>query len=151
VTIAVRTGGALKSVIENGYKPMKASMSGKSGFTLVEIMIVVGILGLLAAISIPNFIRARTRSQMSVCINNLRQIESAKQTWAMENRQASSAVPQKSDIDPYIGRAGNANNVVCPSGGAGATFTTSYTINGVTNKATCNIVPSGQDPHALQE
>ena len=130
---------------------MKARMSGKSGFTLVEIMIVVGILGLLAAISIPNFIRARTRSQMGVCLNNLRQIEQAKQTWAVETRQASSAVPQQSDLDRYMGRAGSANGVVCPSSGPGATFVTSYTLNCVTNKATCNIVPSGHTAHALPD
>ena len=130
---------------------MNARISHKSGFTLVEIMIVVGIIAMLAAISIPNFVRARSRSQRSVCINNLRQIEQAKQQWAMETRQLSSAVPQRSDIDPYIGRAGNAGNVVCPSGGAGATFATSYTLNNVTNKATCNIVPSGRMPHALPD
>ena len=130
---------------------MKARALSKAGFTLVEIMIVVGIVGMLAAISIPNFIRARTRSQTSVCVNNLRQIEQAKQTWAMEMRQPSGAVPQQSDLDPYMGRAGSANGVLCPSGGAGATFTTSYTLNCVTNKATCNIVPSGQNPHTLPD
>ena len=46
----------------------------KSGFTLVEIMIVVAIIGLLAAIAIPSFVNARTRSQQNACINNLRQV-----------------------------------------------------------------------------
>ena len=56
----------------------------KKGFTLVEIMIVVAIIGLLAAIAIPSFMRARTTAQANACINNLRQIESAKDQYALE-------------------------------------------------------------------
>lgn len=56
----------------------------KKGFTLVEIMIVVAIIGLLAAIAIPSFMRARSRSQQSACINNLRMIDAAKEQYAME-------------------------------------------------------------------
>ena len=56
----------------------------KKGFTLVEIMIVVAIIGLLAAIAIPSFMRARVTSQKNACINNLRQIESAKDQYALE-------------------------------------------------------------------
>src|SRR3974390_2229677 len=112
---------------------MKINTSRASGFTLVEIMIVVAIIGLLAAIAIPNFVKARTTSQMNACINNLRQIDGAKQEWGLETKQQASATPVQTDIDPYLGRSGNANNVVCPSGGTGATFGNSYTINALTN------------------
>jgi prepilin-type N-terminal cleavage/methylation domain-containing protein len=67
---------------------MKVSMSRKSGFTLVEIMIVVAIIGLLAAIAVPNFIKARENSQKSACIANLKQIDGAVQTWALEAKIA---------------------------------------------------------------
>jgi prepilin-type N-terminal cleavage/methylation domain-containing protein len=64
-----------------------------SGFTLVEIMIVVAIIGLLAAIAIPNFIKARATSQANACINNLRQIDGGEQQWALENHKTSTAAP----------------------------------------------------------
>ena len=120
---------------------MKINTSRKAGFTLVEIMIVVAIIGLLAAIAIPNFVRARTTSQMNACINNLRQIDGAKQQWALETKQQSTASPADTDIAPYMGRAGNVATLpVCPSGGAASSFAASYTIGIVSTPPVCKIV-----------
>jgi prepilin-type N-terminal cleavage/methylation domain-containing protein len=109
---------------------MKNRTSRNSGFTLVEIMIVVAIIGLLAAIAIPNFVRARTQSQKNACINNLRQIDGAVQQWALENKQAPTATVDKTDVFPYL-----KSSVICPAGGT--TFTDSYALTTVAAKPTC--------------
>ena len=95
---------------------MKTSTRYTAGFTLVEIMIVVAIIGLLAATAMPNFVRARRASQTDACINNLRQIDGAKQQWALENGATAATTVTAANITPYLGRgsAGSVANVCCP-------------------------------------
>src|SRR5258708_39804890 len=109
---------------------MNIRTSRKSGFTLVEIMIVVAIIGLLAAIAIPNFIHARTTSQMNACINNLRQIDGAKQEWALELKQAATASPVGTDIQPYLGRGTGGTLPYCPLDSSKG-FASSYAVGNI--------------------
>jgi prepilin-type N-terminal cleavage/methylation domain-containing protein len=116
---------------------MSSNKRSVEGFTLIEIMIVVAIIGLLAAIAIPNFVRARGTSQTNACISNLRHIFGATQEWALEYRKAPEATVTFNDIQPYL-----RNAVTCPAGGAAATFSSSYSLTTVTNLPTCQIVPA---------
>jgi prepilin-type N-terminal cleavage/methylation domain-containing protein len=109
---------------------MQLSPSRKSAFTLVEIMIVVAIIGLLAAIAIPNFIKAREASQKNACIANLKQIDGAKNTWALEQKKISSDVPVDTDLfgtTVYI-----RDKPACPANGT-------YDLLQVSDKPTCTV------------
>ena len=100
----------------------------------MEIMIVVAIIGLLAAIAIPNFVKARSASQTNACVANLKQIEGAKSTWALEQKKANNATMADSDLfgtDKYI-----RDKPPCPGGGT-------YTLAAVDTRPTCSLSSAG--------
>lgn len=106
---------------------------GKGGFTLVEIMIVVAIIGLLAAVAIPNFMRARTTAQLNACIANLKQVDGAKTLWSLDT--GSTSTPGWTDlVTAYLKKQPS-----CPTG-------SSYTINDLATDPVCN---SGIATHKL--
>ena len=109
---------------------MKINNYRKAGFTLVEIMIVVAIIALLAAIAIPNFVKARTASQKSACIANLKQIDGAKATWALEAKKVNTDTPVATDL--YGSTAYIRVEPGCPAGGT-------YTIGTVAVRPECSL------------
>jgi prepilin-type N-terminal cleavage/methylation domain-containing protein len=109
---------------------MKIHPSKKAGFTLVEIMIVVAIIGLLAAIALPNFVKARQTAQKNACIANLKQIDGAKEQYALENKIANGGACADSDVLPFLK---NTTAIpTCPASGA-------YTVNTIGTVPTCDV------------
>src|ERR1017187_10148642 len=98
---------------------MKATnASNGAGFTLVEIMIVVAIIGLLAAIAIPNFVSARARAQANACISNLKQIDGAASEFALEQgKKTGDPISFPADLTPYIKLNALGSLPPCPAGG----------------------------------
>ena len=119
----------------------------KGGFTLIEIMIVVLIIAILLAIAIPNFLRARESSRAKACQGNLRQIETAKEQWAMDTKAASSAEPVAADLVTEYMKGTEDTLPLCPSSGA-------YAVGDMSTRPTCGITDQGDaeayNDHVLQ-
>ena len=109
-------------------KRRKAMNHARRGFTLVEIMMVITLIGLLAALAIPSFVNARTKSRINSCINNLRQLNSAKDQWAMENAKMETDTVALSDVAPFI----KGGVPTCPASGT-------YEFTVVRTGATCTV------------
>ncbi len=105
---------------------MHITLKKRAAFTLVEVMVVVTLVGMLAGISVPGFVKARDTANLNVIRANLRMIEDVKQQWAWDSRAANTAVPADADLEAYlkgnrmpipvVGEVYNANSVQEPAG-----------------------------------
>ena len=116
----------------------------KSAFTLVEIMIVVLIIGILLAIAVPNFVHARETARSKACIENMKQIASAEEQYAMDQKLATGATAPLMTV--LVGPTAYIKSTpVCPSAGA-------YTINAIGTDPVCGIgvnTPATYAPHII--
>ena len=109
---------------------MRVTSSYRSGFTLVEIMIVVAIIGVLAAVSIPSLVGARKKAQQRACMATLQTINGVKAQWALDMKKGDADVPTDDDLfgpGKYVD-----SKPSCPANGT-------YDIRSVGEKPICSV------------
>ena len=130
--LATNKSASMFSVGVNGSEGWEAFANGNQSTSALAVPAAAAVGGMMAAIAIPNFVRARSTAQENACINNLRLIDSAKQQWALEHNKKSTDTPTMADLTPYIGRGPNGEFPKCPEGGE-------YIIGSVGEKPRCTI------------
>lgn len=123
---------------------MSASATGRAGLTLIETLIVIGIIGVVIAIVLPALARSRAATQRKTCILNLREIDAAKEQFAIEKRKLQGATVRTSDVTPYIR---GSTMPICKAGGT-------YSIQRIGRDPRCSLWRKGhslQDPNSIGE
>ena len=111
----------------------------KRGFTFMEFLMVIVLLGIMVGAVVPNVIKIRDRANINVCKNHLRQIQIAKDQWALENNKFDTDFPTIDNLNPYI--PDGIRSLYCPLDAA-KSFVTSYNIFDVMSNPTCKIAAS---------
>jgi len=124
---------------------MRTKTAQRAGFTIIEIMIVVAIIGILIAIAVPGFIRARNESRARACQENLAKIDGAKEQWALETNQATAAACTIGSL--FVSGTPDSSYLksspTCPGGGT-------YTVGAIGTAPTCSVGGTGPTGHVLQ-
>lgn len=128
--MSTKTGGQWEILRQNTLNLRRRAVRG---YTLVEIMIVVAIIALLAAVAIPNFLKSRNSARVKSCIRNLHTLDTAKAQWAFDSRQPTSARPLSTDISPYLS---DLRLPECPANGT-------YRIRSLGRQPNCSLWPEG--------
>jgi len=111
---------------------MRSKAKKSAGFTMVEIMIVILIIGIITSIAVPNFLQARQTSRRSACIHNLKYIDTRKELFAMEAKLDTGDTVTWTDLVPNYMKF----QPDCPGGGT-------YTINVIGTNPTCTLSAQG--------
>ena len=123
---------------------MKTNMKG---FTLVEIMIVVAIIGLLIAIALPNFLEARKKAQARTCVANMRNVDGAIQQCSIEEPTTASTWDSSTEIS--VNYLKNSSGVYCPTLGSAGGWYAIVWVNGASSNIVCKVPTTTATDHRL--